>query len=102
MAKVEVKISNKAMEDIHQIGEYHSPETARKQIKAIYKRFDDLEQQPLRGRPIPELNDKNIRHIEAGYYRIIYHVIAEYLLMVLRVFHHKRNLSPDDDLDFNY
>lgn len=99
MAKV--KISEKAMEDITKIGEYHSEITAKKQIKAIYKRFKDLEQQPLQGRPIPELQDRNIRHIDAGSYRIIYHVIADYLLMVLRVFHHKRNLNPNDDLDFN-
>lgn len=101
MAKVTVKISNKALNDIDQVGEYHSETTAKKQVKAIYKSFDDLEQQPLRGRPIPELQDKNIRHVNAGYYRVIYHVIADYLLMVLRVFHHKRKLNPDDDLDFN-
>lgn len=99
MAKV--KISEKAMKDITDIGEYHSEATAKKQIKAIYKRFGDLEEQPLRGRPIPELQDENIRHVEAGSYRIIYHVIAEYLLMVLRVFHYKRNLNPNDDLDFD-
>ena len=99
MAKV--KISGKAMEDITRLGEYHSDTTVKKEIKAIYKRFEDLEQQPLRGRPIPELQDENIRHVEAGSYRIIYHVIAEYLLMVLRVFHYKRNLNPNDDLDFN-
>jgi len=99
MAKV--KISNKAMQDIDQIEDYHSESAAKKQIKAIYKRFDDLEQQPLMGRPIPELDDKNVRHINAGKYRVIYHVIAEYLLMVLRVFHSRRNLNPDDDLDFN-
>lgn len=99
MAKV--KISNKAIEDIDHIENYHAPTAAKKQIKAIYKRLDDLEQQPLIGRPIPELSDKNIRHINAGSYRIIYHVIAEYLLMVLRIFHHKRHLNPDDDLDFD-
>ena len=101
MAKVEVKISKMALEDIDQIADYYSVPAAKKQIKAIYKGFDDLEAQPLKGRPIPEMQDKNIRHVNAGSYRIIYHVIAEYLLMVLRVFHHKHNLNPDDDLDFN-
>lgn len=102
MAKVTVKISQATFNDIDQIAEYYSESSAKKQIRAIYKRLDDLEKNPLRGRPITELQDKNIRHIEAGNYRIIYHVIDEYFLMTLRVFHHKRNLNPDKDLDFNY
>ncbi len=61
MAKVIVRISTKALDDIDQIEAYHLHATAKKQVKAIYNRFDDLELQPLRGRPIPELEDENIR-----------------------------------------
>ncbi len=74
MAKV--KVSEKAI--LLKLANIIQNQQQKKQIKAIYKRFEDLEQQPLRGRPIPELQDENIRHVEAGSYRIIYHVIAEY------------------------
>lgn len=101
MAKVEVKITEAAFKDIDQIEKYYSESSAKKQIKVIYKKFDDLEKQPLSGRPVPELADENIRQVKAGNYRIIYHVITHYFLMVLRVFSYKRKFNPDDDLDFN-
>ena len=101
MAKVTVKFAPKAKDDLDEIEEYYEDYPNSKQMKQIFERIDDLKQHPLRGRPIPERQDKNIRHILAGNYRIIYHVVAEYLLMVLRIFHSKRKLNPDDDLDFN-
>jgi addiction module RelE/StbE family toxin len=102
MAKVTVKYSTRAVDDLEEIEEYYNQYPSSKQMGQIFGGVKDLKVQPLRGRPIPELkDDKNIRHINAGNYRIIYHVIAEYLLMILRVFHVKRNLNPDDDLDFN-
>jgi addiction module RelE/StbE family toxin len=101
MAKVIVKYATKSLEDLDEIEEYYSDNPLSKQIQTIFDRIDDLKEQPFRGRPVPEMQDKNIRQIEAGNYRIIYHVIAEYLLMVLRVFHYKRHLNPDEDLDFD-
>ena len=102
MAKVTVKYAPKSLEDLDEIEVYYSDNPSNKQIRAIFDRIDDLKQQPLRGRPIREMQDKNIRHIEAGNYRIIYHVIAEDLLMIIRVLHYKRHLNPDEDLDFDY
>lgn len=99
MAKATVKYTKKAVEDLDEISAYYSPES--KQIKIIFDRIDDLKEQPLRGRPVPELNDSYVRQINAKNYRIIYHVVAEYLLIILRVFSYKRQFDPDEELDFN-
>ncbi|WMX16227.1 type II toxin-antitoxin system RelE/ParE family toxin [Aureispira sp. CCB-E] len=102
MAKVTVKYSTRALNDLEEIEEYYNQYPSSKQMGQIFQQVEGLKVQPLRGRPIPELkDDKNIRHVNAGNYRVIYHVIAEYLLMILRVFHVRRQLNPNDDLDFN-
>lgn len=99
MSKVTIKYTKKAKEDLEDMSQYYSPNS--KQRKIISKRIDSLKKQPLRGRPVPELGDKNIRQVEANNYRVIYHVAAEYLLMILRILSFKKPLNPDEDLDFD-
>lgn len=102
MAKVIIKYAPKSLDDLDQIETYYSDYPSSKQISLIFEYIDRLKEQPFRGRPIPELQDENIRQINVGNYRVIYHVIADDLLMILRIFHFKRNFNPDSDLDFNY
>jgi plasmid stabilization system protein ParE len=61
MAKVKVKYTPKAVEDLDDIEEYYADYPNAKQMRQIFDRVDDLKVQPLRGRPIPEMQDKNIR-----------------------------------------
>jgi plasmid stabilization system protein ParE len=64
------------------------------------EKIEELKLQPWRGRPIPEWADENIRYLQAKDYKIIYHVVDEFLLRVLRVFPYKMDFNPDRDLDF--
>ena len=99
MAKVIIKCTKKAKGDLEEISEYYSPKS--KQMKTLAKRIDSLKEQPLRGRPVPEFEDEHIRQVGADNYRVIYHVAAEYLLMILRIFSFKKPLNPDKDIDFD-
>lgn len=99
MKKVTIKYTKKAKEDLEEMSEYYSPKS--KQRKIISERIDSLKKQPLRGRPVPELEDEHIRQVGANNYRIIYHVVAEYLLMILRICSFRKPLNPDEDLDFD-
>ena len=101
MAKVITKLSKPAEADIIGIEDKYSEAAAEKRIKAIFQRIDDLEQFPLRGRPIPELNDLNVRQIDVfKEFRLIYHVVDEYFLIILRIFPYWKPLNPDEDLTF--
>jgi plasmid stabilization system protein ParE len=97
MKEVTIKYSKKAKEDLEEMSEYYSPRS--KQRKIISDRIDSLKEQPLRGRPVPELDDEHIRQVGADNYRIIYHVAAEYLLMILRIFSFKKPFNPDEDIE---
>ena len=99
MSKVTIKYTKKAKEDLEEIKQYYAPKS--KQRKIIIDRIDSLKQQPLRGRPVPELEDEYIRQVGAKKYRVIYHVAAEFLLIILRVFSFKKPLNIDDDIDFD-
>lgn len=59
----------------------------------IYQRAQEIVENPFLGRTVPEFNEKFIREIIEGNYRIIYRIKSEIQVDILRVFHSARLLS---------
>jgi toxin ParE1/3/4 len=51
---------------------------------------------PLLGRIVPESDDKSIREVIKGNYRVIYQIRNETSVFILTVFHTSRFLSDKD------
>lgn len=93
---VEVNISELAYEDLLEIETYigqDSPIIARNFINKIFNRIEILNDFPESGRIVPELNDKNVRELILGNYRIVYQLNSAIEVVVLRVIHGKRLLD---------
>ena len=44
---------------------------------------------------MPEIDKKSLREIISGNYRIIYRIVNEYQVDILRIYHSSRNLDND-------
>ena len=92
---VEIKWTNKSINDLKSIFEYiaqDSKKYASLQIKKIKERTKQLKIQPLSGRVVPEFDDLNIRELIEGNYRIVY-MIYEQKIFILTVDHSAKLLS---------
>jgi toxin ParE1/3/4 len=54
-------------------------------IQKLYQSTQDLIVFPRKGRIVPEIGDDNIRELIIGNYRLIYRIIDEGLINILRV-----------------
>ncbi|HET6244361.1 MAG TPA: type II toxin-antitoxin system RelE/ParE family toxin [Bacteroidia bacterium] len=63
------------------------------QIPDFFEAARTLEEFPKAGRIVPELNDKNIREIIVGLYRILYRVLTKERIENLTVYHSYRLLK---------
>lgn len=81
--------SEKAIDDLENIASFHS-QYSEKYTSALIKRLFDtpnlLKQMPEMGRVVPEKNDKSVRELIIGNYRIIYHYTIE-VISILTVHH---------------
>jgi addiction module RelE/StbE family toxin len=85
-------------EDLRQIFDYISKDSTRYAsitVNKIYKRAQDIIENPYIGRIVPEINDRIIREVISGNYRIVYKIINEFQVDVLRVYHSARLLKSD-------
>jgi addiction module RelE/StbE family toxin len=81
--------------DLNEIYEYISEDSVRYAnltINRIYQRAQVLSGNPLIGRMVPEINEKQVREILIENYRIIYRLKGTHQLDILRVFHTSRLL----------
>ena len=93
---VEVVFTEQSLSDIDEIANYIANDSihyANLQVEKFFNRTDDLSNFPLLGRIVPELNQKSIRELIEGNYRIIYKVINKNTIHVLTVYHSKRLLK---------
>jgi addiction module RelE/StbE family toxin len=93
---VEIKWTNFAIENLNDIGDYIEKDSFRYAEIVVNSLFDSteiLEQHPLAGRMVPEFNDKNIRELIRGNYRIIYKVLNESRIDILTIHHSARLLN---------
>ena len=64
-------------------------------VNRIYSKTQVIIGNPFLGRIVPEFNDKSIREVIVGNYRIIYRIVNEHEVDILRVFHSARSLRDD-------
>jgi toxin ParE1/3/4 len=87
-----------AVERINEIADYiagDSSEAATKWIDEIFKKVERIEEYPLSGRVLPEINRTDIREILFGNYRIIYRILKNEV-NVLTIRHCKQRLPQKD------
>jgi len=62
-------------------------------INRIYDRAQILSRQPLSGRIVPEFDDQKIRELIIGNYRLVYLIINEEYVEILRIYNSARLLK---------
>ena len=72
-----------------------NPVAAESWINTVFKKVEDLKSFPESGRIVPEIDNKTIRELIYGNYRIIYR-LEEKRLSVLTVRHEKQVLPVDE------
>lgn len=87
-----------AMDRVAEIAEYialDNPSAAENWVNTVFEKVEELKKFPEIGRVVPEVNNKSIRELIYGNYRIIYRV-EETTLSVLAVRHGKQILPVDE------
>jgi addiction module RelE/StbE family toxin len=93
----EIRWTPQASDDLEAIAEFislDSPHYASIFVMDVFNAVDQLEICPDSGRIVPELNEKSIREIILGNYRIVYR-IRYAIVEILTVYHSARLLNPD-------
>lgn len=82
-----------AQKDLKEIYNYISQDSiyyAKKTIREIKERIANLQFFPYSGRKIPEINQKNFLEIIYKHYRIMYKIVSNNKILILRIFHSSR------------
>lgn len=85
---VEVNFTDQSISDIENIAKFiasNSEKYAKIQVQRFFERIEILETNALSGRIVPEINDKSIRELVMGNYRIIYKVVNEIRVDILTI-----------------
>ena len=84
-----------SLRDLQQIHAYISEDSkfyADRFVKRLVTRVDILEDFPLTGRMIPEMEDETLRELIEGNYRIFYKIEKRNGISILRVHHAAKNI----------
>ena len=88
--------SGPALEDLRQIREHvrrDNPAAAGLLAGRIRDRISNLRDHPFAGRKVPELEATGFREVIVSPFRIVYQVAEEKKVVVLRVWHGRRDLE---------
>jgi len=94
--QVTIIITESAYNDLEDIENYisqDSPLMARRFISKIFDRIDQLYRYPASGKPVPEIKDNTIRELLLNKYRIIYKIVDEQHINIIRIIHGSRLLD---------
>jgi toxin ParE1/3/4 len=92
----QIKWTNQAIEDIDNIASYIAKESlkyAQWQVERFFTAIEILENNINAGRIVPEINNKAIRELIIGNYRLIYLIKSKNKIEILTVHHSSRLLS---------
>lgn len=92
----EVIWTHQSIDDINNIAEFISKDSekyAKLQVQEFFNATHVLEIYPYSGRIVPEINNKNIRELIIGFYRLIYSVSSKDKVVILTVHHSFRKLK---------
>ena len=95
---VVINWTDQSINDLDKIGEFIEKDSlkyAKIQVKRLIERGNFLKYQPYLGRMVPEYNDKSIRELIHGNYRIIYKVVSEERIDIITVHHSAKRLRLD-------
>jgi plasmid stabilization system protein ParE len=95
---VKIVWSGNALADLRNIYTYikhDSPKYAAKVIDNILKSTRKLELTPSLGRIIPEVQKQNFKELLFGNYRIMFKIVSKEEILILAIFHAKRNFEFD-------
>lgn len=98
----EINWTEKALNDLHDIGEYISKDSNRYASLTLEKLIETarlIEDNPFIGRIVPELNIEEIREIITGNYRIIYQISESEAINILTIHHSSRLLANNPFLE---
>ena len=87
-----------AVDRVTEIAEYiamDNPAAAEKWVTMVFKKVEELQNFPESGRIVPETENKSIRELIYGNYRIIYRV-EKGAISVLTIRHGKQVLPMED------
>jgi toxin ParE1/3/4 len=87
-----------AIDRVSEIAAYiaqENPTAAEKWVNTVFRKVEDLRDFPERGRVVPETENKAIREVIYGNYRLIYR-LEEKRISVLTVRHGKQILPVDE------
>jgi toxin ParE1/3/4 len=87
-----------AVDRVAEIAEYiamDNPSAAENWVDTVFKKVEGLKRFPESGRIVPETDNKSIRELIYGNYRIVYR-IEERRLSILTVRHGKQVLPVDE------
>lgn len=96
MEQVNIVITESAYDDLLDIETYISLDSeliARNFINKIFDKIDQLYKYPTSGKFVPEIADRSIRELLLNKYRIIYQIVDDKNINVLRIVHGARLLD---------
>ena len=85
-----------SLADLRNIYEFISKDSifyAARQIEKIVERVEQIENFPDSGRIVPEFNNNSLRELIEGNYRIIYHIVSEEQIGIVRIHHSASSLN---------
>lgn len=85
-----------ASEDLQEVYDYISRGSikyADRFVDNLFERVDTLEKFPRLGRIVPEFASENLRELIYGNYRLVYEIISETEIHMIRVHHSARLLK---------
>ena len=85
---VQINWTDSALQDLNDIGDYIAKDSLRFAeitVERLFESVDILENHPLAGTMTPEFENKYIRQVVRGTYRIVYQITNESRIDVLTV-----------------
>jgi len=95
----QVAFTEQALSDIEDIANYISYDSALYaglQVEKFFGKVSVLEDFPQIGRVVPELNQKSVRELIEGNYRIIYKIVNKSLVHILTIHHSRKSLKRSE------
>jgi len=99
---VKIRWTDFALENLIAIGDYIEKDSyfyAQRVVNNLFESVGILEQHPLAGRIVPEFNDRSIRELIRGNYRIVYKLISKIDIDIITVHHSAKLLGNFHDID---
>lgn len=95
---VKINWTQLAISDLNGVYEYIAKDSSRYAqitVNKIHSHVDSLKKQPYSGRIVPEFEDKSIKELIIGNYRIVHFIVSEYQIDILRIYHSARKLNEN-------